>query len=376
MSSRLLSLTVLASLPILASLGAFACASTNGADDGNSEQVSANDLSGSAVLTVGPISVGQTKSAAYNKTPKWRAFSFTANKGDTAEFWVRSTVGGDAEAFVVTSQFVTLASNFDADATTKNARVSAVIPKTGNYYIVFRDSSAKATTFAVEYVKPAPIVRDAGAADSGNTDSGVDSGPPPVTTNDPFDPASCPGATMTVDQAKWLASNGDSYEHALRPNRLGRYELKHRTRTCDLDGNNCGPWNPTIDAKWQGGYLGLGYGGSGFTLRGGVRIDTEGGLRIRVVDDSIDMSPMYYPQSVALQLSGNTGPVTAKAAYDDYQFGAPDLNNGGQTYVYGEKKGKWTSIALTQYCLRMATEPENEWQSTTQNQYALVARFE
>jgi hypothetical protein len=104
---------------------------------------------------VGSLDYGTTSDdVAYSNPPKYRAFKFGGQKGDTVDIWVRSA-DGDAVAWLLDNSFKTIAHNDDADDTTTDSHLTATLPGNSNpaiitYYIVFREYSLQDATFQVQ----------------------------------------------------------------------------------------------------------------------------------------------------------------------------------------------------------------------------------
>ncbi|HRG98617.1 MAG TPA: PPC domain-containing protein [Polyangiaceae bacterium] len=159
---RLRSLFFAALLPLsVAGLGA--CAFEGAAEEEESADVE-SDLTASRVHVLGAITPGQTLTAAYTSTPKYWAYSFTAQKGDVVDFWVRSPSGGDPYAYILGPSFATLKSNGNASKSTKDAHVKATLAAAGTYYVAFRDTAFANATLSVEFTGPAAPPVDAGPA--------------------------------------------------------------------------------------------------------------------------------------------------------------------------------------------------------------------
>ena len=143
-------LTLLLAVALPSSL--VACA---GADE---EAVESDDfdLSASAIQVVGTISKGETKTVRYTKSPKYRAYRFTAAAGEKVDAWVRS-VNGDARAYILRSDFGTLATNNDADDSTTDAHLVRTIRTAGTYYLAFKENKAKDADFTVTMQGAAPL---------------------------------------------------------------------------------------------------------------------------------------------------------------------------------------------------------------------------
>jgi len=69
---------------------------------------------------------------------------------------------GDAVAFLTDARFKSLATNDDADASTKDAHVTASLPSAGDYYLVFRERDEEPATFQVSLSTSGAIGVDAG----------------------------------------------------------------------------------------------------------------------------------------------------------------------------------------------------------------------
>jgi len=129
-----------------------ACSSSEGAEDVGSSQDAIRALQPAELL--GKIVSGETKTVDYTATPRFRAFSFFANRGDEVDFWARSTTG-DAMLWLAASDNSNVATNDDADATTKDAHIVTKLTKAGQYFIVVRDHFERAAQFSVSFTKRA-----------------------------------------------------------------------------------------------------------------------------------------------------------------------------------------------------------------------------
>lgn len=100
---------------------------------------------------IGSLDYGQTSDAvAYSKTPRYRAFKFGGNPGDTVDIWVRSE-DGDALAWVLDNHWHILGKNDDADETTLDAHIKVTLGKSDSitHYVVFRDYGWQKAHFTV-----------------------------------------------------------------------------------------------------------------------------------------------------------------------------------------------------------------------------------
>jgi hypothetical protein len=111
------------------------------------------ELSAGTILDLGSIAPGETKTVAYTPSPKHRAFSFVAKKGQTVDFWVRAP-GGDAVAYILKPNRANLAQNDDADATTYDAHVSAKIKSDGTYFVAMKELKGRSLQLNVTFTGP------------------------------------------------------------------------------------------------------------------------------------------------------------------------------------------------------------------------------
>lgn len=102
--------------------------------------------------TLGSLGYGETSSAAYSKTPRFRAYTFEGNAGDRVDAWVRSTDGGDAVAWLLDKSFRVVASNDDAADDTLDAHVAVTLPASASttHYLVYRDYDLHTAHFTAE----------------------------------------------------------------------------------------------------------------------------------------------------------------------------------------------------------------------------------
>jgi hypothetical protein len=76
-----------------------------GSVNSDSIEVESESLSKSSIKILGPLEYGQTSNVVdWTNPPKYSAFSFRGNKGDSIEIWVRSPDhSGDAVAILLDS---------------------------------------------------------------------------------------------------------------------------------------------------------------------------------------------------------------------------------------------------------------------------------
>ena len=135
---------------LLASMGAAAgCTTMSQPDDATVTDDGAELRQLSPAEIVGSIALGETSAAiAYTNPPRYRALAFVGTAGASVDAWVRST-DGDALGWIVTSSFKSVASNDDAHAGTTDAHLTAKLPATGTYYVVFRERDHESAHFTV-----------------------------------------------------------------------------------------------------------------------------------------------------------------------------------------------------------------------------------
>jgi hypothetical protein len=101
------------------------------------------------VKLAGTLSYGGSKTTYYTSSPRYRAYQFTGGAGDSVGAWVHSSTG-DAVAWLTDSAFDILMVNDEADSTTLDSYVSATLPSSGTYYVIFRDYNLDSNYFTVE----------------------------------------------------------------------------------------------------------------------------------------------------------------------------------------------------------------------------------
>ena len=152
---RTLSSLVLRStlLMVVAGVGSMACAAPVD-DKETGESYDELRALGTAEI-LGDIAYGDTTlPVAYTNQPAYRAYRFTATAGDDIDIWVGSR-DGNARAWLLSSDFRTIAANDDGAANTQDAHITQKIAKAGTYYIAFNEKSGKASNIAVALAKNA-----------------------------------------------------------------------------------------------------------------------------------------------------------------------------------------------------------------------------
>lgn len=217
--------------------GAAGCAmATDSADDGTSADEAELRALRSGEL-VGRIACGETKRVRHTGTPTYRALSVAANRGQTLDFKVAAP-GHDATAWLTSASNATLARNDNASPNTKDARITYVAKSSTTHNIVFREANYEENVDFDVTLTCSGAATDAGAPDSG----GIDAGPAPV-SNDPFDPSSCDGPTITRAEAIAKTGAGNSFRE-VAPAVL----LQQHKRSCNAT-TGCSAWGATVPAS-------------------------------------------------------------------------------------------------------------------------------
>jgi hypothetical protein len=221
-------------LVLLASAGC--AADTTADDDALASESSESDLSASRIQQLGTIASGTTKTASYTSSPLYRAYSFTAKKGDSVDIWVRSA-NGDAVAWLLRANNASIVRNDDATAATQDAHLTAKIGSDGQYFIAFKEAKGRNADFTVSFTnKPASSGNDAGAPDSGG------GGAP---NNDAFDPTSCTGGAPLDLVSKFAPGASEAV--------LSPYQIVLRKRQCNSV-TGCSPWQATTEHAGPSGH--------------------------------------------------------------------------------------------------------------------------
>lgn len=220
-----LSLAALLSLAVAAGCAAD---TSNDDDDGAAAESSESDLSSTRIQQLGTITSGTTKTVSYTSSPLYRAYAFTAKKGDSVDIWARSP-NGDAVAYLLRASYSTVTRNDDATGSTKDAHITAKIATAGQYFIVFKEAKGKNADFTVSFTSTA-------------AGSGQDAGAP---TNDAFDPASCSGGAPLDLVSKFTPGASEAV--------LSAYQIVLRKRNCNSV-TGCSPWVATTEHAGPSGH--------------------------------------------------------------------------------------------------------------------------
>lgn len=216
---------------LLASTGCAADTTASGEDDGLASESSESDLSASRIQQLGAITSGTTKTASYTSSPLYRAYSFTAKKGDSVDLWVRSA-NGDAVAWLLRESNASITKNDDATGSTHDAHIAAKIPSDGRYFIAFKEAKGKSADFTVSFA-------------STPASSGADAGGGGAPSNDAFDPASCSGGAPLDLVSKFAPGASEAV--------LAPYQIVLRKRQCNSV-TGCSPWQATTEHAGPSGH--------------------------------------------------------------------------------------------------------------------------
>ena len=115
----------------------------------------ASELTGATIKNLGEIHLGETKTVAYTSSPRYRSFTFRAQKGEEVDFTIHAA-SGDAIGYILRSSYSTVVRNDNADPNTKDAHIHARIATAGTYYVAFTEAKSKGDTFTVSFNAPVP----------------------------------------------------------------------------------------------------------------------------------------------------------------------------------------------------------------------------
>lgn len=109
------------------------------------------DVFSGQMVVIGTLLRGQSSGlVGYFNPPRYRAFRFAASRNDHLDIWVQCE-DGDAVAWVLDTNYRTLAWNDDAHVGTTDSRITLTIPSTQPvFYLVFREYNFQFSHFRVE----------------------------------------------------------------------------------------------------------------------------------------------------------------------------------------------------------------------------------
>ena len=212
---------------------------------------------------LGSMAYDQTNTVNYTENPLYRAYSFTAGAGDTVDIWVKSTTSTDAMAWLLASDYTTLAQNDNANTSTKDAHINYTISSAGTYWIAMREANQENATFTVSLN---------GSGAPGNV----------------FDPNLCTGGTrMTKDQVLHYFVPGTDTSDP-----IANVTVYERKRACNT-ATGCGPWQVNASpVKWTGDNQNV--SGGTFYAKVGSSSNIYFYFKRAMSDSSYIMSSGYY----------------------------------------------------------------------------------
>jgi len=109
------------------------------------------DVFSGQMVVIGTLLHGQPSGlVGYFNPPRYRAFRFAAAQNDRLDIWV-GCEDGDAVAWVLDTNYRTLAWNDDAHVGTTDSHIVLTIPSTQPvFYLVFREYNCQFSHFRVE----------------------------------------------------------------------------------------------------------------------------------------------------------------------------------------------------------------------------------
>ena len=127
------------------------CGGADATRDAPSEESEVPAVGGDAVVgSVWPG--GTTPPIAYEAAPRYRAVGFYGAAGEDVVATIRSD-DGVAVAHLVDDTFAPLAVEREVHDPARGARVASRLPRTGVFYVVFRERDLRAATFTVSLWK-------------------------------------------------------------------------------------------------------------------------------------------------------------------------------------------------------------------------------
>lgn len=128
------------------------CASAQSSGEKDDVDAFESELKVASPQSLGSISNNQTKSHHYTGSPKYRAYSFTAEGGDEVTVDVKSS-DGDAMGWITDTSNNILASNDDASSSTFDSKVKYTVPSSVSsktYRVAFREYDYDVADFTVK----------------------------------------------------------------------------------------------------------------------------------------------------------------------------------------------------------------------------------
>lgn len=363
------SLTALV-LCLLVPAGIVACS----ASDDTSEESSESDLRAmTPAEIVGTIAYGETKTVAYTSSPKYRALSFQAEKGDAIDARFVGDGGVNPTAYLLSSTFSTLEHNDDEAAGSSASHFTHVISKAGTYYLVVRDVKTHSGNVTISLSRT-------NAAPNGPSDP-----------NDPFDAASCSGSAIT--SSKLMAMLDPA--RGVLSKKVGRFTVHRRDRAC-YAGLACSDWRDgsrDITAPFQT----LNATFSTAASAGSYQLNLVGDVSVSLVNNALRVSldgdvhhaswgasltPSFLDDALHLDVLSPTdasasGNVGVKYTWMP-SLGCPNGHCEGNESIPGTSVGSWAgksplvlSGKVGASCLRLAASAQENVTDANGNAYRL-----
>ena len=333
-----------------------------------------------ATEIVGTIGYGDTKTIAYTSTPKYRAFSFQAAKGDIIDARFVGAGGVDPVGYLLSSTFGTVEHNDDETADSTAAHVTHTITKAGTYYLAVKDAKTHAGTVTISLTRtgaPPPVV------------------PPVGNPSDPFDAASCVGAPIaSADMMAML----DPARNVLSK-KVGRFTIRRRERAC-YTGLACSDWRagsrditapfPTLNATFTTNAQPSNYQ---LLLVGDVTVSlSANALHVSLAGDLHSSSwgaaftPDYLSEAVGLRIAEPTTANTSANFAVDYTWmpslGCPNGHCAGNSSIPGSVAASWAGKSpltvtgtVAKTCLRFAASAVENPNDANGNTYRLESEL-
>lgn len=357
-------------------LGLVACSVEPAEQDSASSESELRALSSSEI--VGSIAYGDTKTIAYTSSPKYRALSFQAAKGDAID--ARFVGNGiDPVAYLLSSSFSTLKRNDDEGAGSNAAHLTHVITKAGTYYLVVRDAKTASGDVTITLSR---------------TNASPGPGPGP-STNDPFDAASCNGSPITSAQLMAMLDPA----RGVLTKKVGRFTVSRRDRAC-YAGLACSDWrNGTRDITAPFATLNATFSTS--SSAGNYQLPLAGDVSVSYVSNALRVSldgdlhqsswgatftQDYLKQALNVDLASPTSANASGNVIVKYTWmpslGCPNGHCQGNSSIPGTAAASWAGkspFAVTgkvgAACLRLAASAQENVNDSNGNAYRLESEI-
>lgn len=304
------------------------------------------DSLGSQLKVVNAGALPAALTVDHTATPRYSAVSFKSKEKSKLDLWVRSSVS-DPVAWLLDSNFKVLAQNDDSEGTDSHIKLKT--PKTGRYYLVFRDYYEDPGLFKVSLKGEAPI----DPFDPADPFDPVDPTDPADPT-DPFSTESCSGPLMSRADGLTLFAPGSNATDL-----LGAASLHTRKRICStLTG--CQPWtnvgsSGTLFPGWIEDLPIVHTCGSSNCSTGAGRFMQGPQISLRSIDSSIYLSLDSYKVEGSPSIAGFSAKgIVDSDGLENVAFSyARNTGYAGQFWIkLGETIISEVPVTLTNTCVR------------------------